>query len=79
MFRECTHPLLLNAIAIGSLYLGPKDSVAKVSDIESMSLYMLTDLGRGFMASSTYCSCNLGMSSQLYQVTSDSNFFSGNQ
>lgn len=29
MFRECTHPLLLNAIAIGSLYLGPKDAVAK--------------------------------------------------
>ncbi|OJJ86764.1 C2H2 type zinc finger domain protein [Aspergillus glaucus CBS 516.65] len=29
IFRECTHPLLLNAIAIGSLYLGPKDSVAK--------------------------------------------------
>jgi len=31
VFRECTHPLLLNAIAIGSLYLGPKDSIAKVS------------------------------------------------
>ena len=30
VFRECTHPLLLNAIAIGSLYLGPKVSVAKV-------------------------------------------------
>lgn len=30
VFRECTHPLLLNAIAIGSLYLGPKDSAAKV-------------------------------------------------
>lgn len=29
MFRECSHALLLNAIAIGSLYLGPKDSVAK--------------------------------------------------
>ncbi|KAJ5623946.1 hypothetical protein N7510_000255 [Penicillium lagena] len=29
VFRECTHPLLLNAIAIGSLYLGPNDSVAK--------------------------------------------------
>ncbi|KAJ5103859.1 hypothetical protein N7532_004388 [Penicillium argentinense] len=29
VFRECTYPLLLNAIAIGSLYLGPKDSVAK--------------------------------------------------
>ncbi|XHF98335.1 hypothetical protein AWENTII_001890 [Aspergillus wentii] len=29
VFRECTHPLLLNAIAIGSLYLGPKQSVAK--------------------------------------------------
>lgn len=31
VFRECTHPLLLNAIAIGSLYLGPKGSIAKVS------------------------------------------------
>jgi hypothetical protein len=29
VFKECTHALLLNAIAIGSLYLGPKDSVAK--------------------------------------------------
>ncbi|KAJ8203149.1 hypothetical protein LV164_006843 [Aspergillus fumigatus] len=29
VFRECTHPLLLNAMALGSLYLGPKDSVAK--------------------------------------------------
>ncbi|KAI2793312.1 hypothetical protein POX_b03366 [Penicillium oxalicum] len=29
VFRDCTHALLLNAIAIGSLYLGPPDSVAK--------------------------------------------------
>ena len=29
VFRECAHPLLLNAIAIGSLYLGPKDAVSK--------------------------------------------------
>lgn len=29
VFRECPQALLLNAIAIGSLYLGPKDSVAK--------------------------------------------------
>ncbi|KAF2719503.1 C2H2 type zinc finger domain protein [Polychaeton citri CBS 116435] len=29
IFRDCTHPLLLNAIAIGSLYLGPKDSITK--------------------------------------------------
>lgn len=29
VFRECTQPLLLNAMAIGSLYLGPKSSVAK--------------------------------------------------
>ena len=29
VFRDCTHPLLLNAIAIGSLYLGPKESIAK--------------------------------------------------
>ncbi|KAK2812254.1 hypothetical protein FQN50_001612 [Emmonsiellopsis sp. PD_5] len=29
VFRECTHPLLLSAIAIGSLYIGPKDAVAK--------------------------------------------------
>jgi hypothetical protein len=31
VFRDCTHPLLLNAIAIGSLYLGPSDAVTKVS------------------------------------------------
>ena len=30
VFRECTQPLLLNAMAIGSLYLGPKASIAKV-------------------------------------------------
>lgn len=29
VFRDCIHPLLLNAIAIGSLYLGPKDAVTK--------------------------------------------------
>ncbi|KAF2759843.1 hypothetical protein EJ05DRAFT_311899 [Pseudovirgaria hyperparasitica] len=29
VFKDCLHPLLLNAIAIGSLYLGPKDSIAK--------------------------------------------------
>ncbi|KIN02730.1 hypothetical protein OIDMADRAFT_102782 [Oidiodendron maius Zn] len=29
VFRECTKPLLLNAMAIGSLYLGPKDSIEK--------------------------------------------------
>ncbi|EXJ75426.1 uncharacterized protein A1O5_02122 [Cladophialophora psammophila CBS 110553] len=29
VFRDCAHPLLLNAIAIGSLYLGPKDAVGK--------------------------------------------------
>ncbi|KAH8812444.1 C2H2 type zinc finger domain protein [Xylogone sp. PMI_703] len=29
IFRDCTQPLLLNAIAIGSLYRGPKDSIAK--------------------------------------------------
>lgn len=31
VFRDCAHPLLLNAIAIGSLYLGPSDAVTKVS------------------------------------------------
>jgi hypothetical protein len=29
VFKDCTHPLLLNAIAIGSLYIGPKSAVAK--------------------------------------------------
>jgi hypothetical protein len=32
VFRDYMPPLLLNAIAIGSLYLGPKDVVAKVSN-----------------------------------------------
>ena len=31
VFQDCVHPLLLNAIAIGSLYLCPSDAVAKVS------------------------------------------------
>lgn len=29
VLSDCTHPLLLNAIAIGSLYLGTPDAVAK--------------------------------------------------
>jgi hypothetical protein len=29
VFRDCAQPLLLNAIAIGSLYLGAKDALAK--------------------------------------------------
>lgn len=29
VYRDCSHSLLLNAIALGSLYLGPADSVAK--------------------------------------------------
>lgn len=29
VYRDCSHSLLLNAIALGSLYLGPTDSVAK--------------------------------------------------
>ena len=31
VFRDCAHPLLFNAVAIGSLYLGPSDAVTKVS------------------------------------------------
>lgn len=30
VFKDCIQPLLLNAMAIGSLYLGPKASIAKV-------------------------------------------------
>lgn len=30
VFRDWTHPLLLNAIALGSLYIGQKGYVAKV-------------------------------------------------
>jgi hypothetical protein len=29
VLSDCTHPLLLNAIALGSLYLGSNDAVAK--------------------------------------------------
>ncbi len=36
VFRECTQPLLLNAMAIGSLYLGPKSSVAKVDGLGTL-------------------------------------------
>jgi hypothetical protein len=51
VFRECTQPLLLNAMAIGSLYLGPKNSIAKVTTQSfSEQLGMLnTYLGRGIM------------------------------
>ena len=29
VYRDCSSPLLLNAIAMGSLYLGPRESIAK--------------------------------------------------
>ena len=43
VFRECTHPLLLNAMALGSLYLGPKDSVTKVGRLIRMLTFFFTD------------------------------------
>ncbi|RJE22752.1 hypothetical protein PHISCL_04897 [Aspergillus sclerotialis] len=63
VFRECTHPLLLNAIAIGSLYLGPKDSVAKVGFtlLKLGFLLTLAFTGRDLMAAGTYGSGNFSM------------------
>lgn len=63
VFRECTHPLLLNAMALGSLYLGPKDSVAKVScPCRKRSHKIVNDItGGSVMAASTYCRCYFGM------------------
>lgn len=42
VFRQCSPPLLLNAIAIGSLFLGTKEASAKVARIFSHFLARLT-------------------------------------
>lgn len=64
VFRECTHPLLLNAMALGSLYLGPKDAVAKVSCPGRRKNHKIVNdiVGGSVMAAGTYCCCYLGMS-----------------
>lgn len=41
VFKDCTPPLLLNAIALGSLFLGPRDAIAKVSRILPASSFTL--------------------------------------
>ena len=51
VFRECTHPLLINAIAIGSLYLGPKDSIAKGEALWRLSHTAIATSVRLFSAS----------------------------
>jgi hypothetical protein len=62
VFRECTQPLLLNAMAIGSLYLGPKSSIAKV--IYPSRLYYFNKLtyspGRGVVEACTCCCDDFG-------------------
>ena len=42
VFRDSIHPLLLNAIAIGSLYLGPKDAIAKGESLWRLAHIALT-------------------------------------
>ncbi|GMG26207.1 unnamed protein product [Aspergillus oryzae] len=61
VFRECTHPLLLNAMALGSLYLGPKDAVAKVSCPGRRKNHKIVNdiVGGSVMAAGTYCCCYL--------------------
>jgi Fungal specific transcription factor domain len=39
VFRDCTHPVLLNAIAIGSLFMSPRDTVAKVTYLPALLAY----------------------------------------
>jgi len=62
VFRDNTHPLLLNAIAIGSLYLGPKNAIKKVRSFcttEFVSVLTIL-IGRSVVAAGTYRSDNLG-------------------
>jgi hypothetical protein len=62
VFRECTQPLLLNAMAIGSLYLGPKNSIAKVirTPLYDAFKILIFRSGRSSMETCTCCRHDLG-------------------
>lgn len=62
VFRESTQPLLLNAMAIGSLYLGPKDSIAKVSRNSTVQLFSLLIINRV----KPYGGCHILQLPQMY-------------
>jgi hypothetical protein len=57
VFRECSPPLLLNAIAIGSLFLGNKEASAKVP-VPALKIGDCSDvIGRCTLAARTHCCC----------------------
>lgn len=60
VFKDWTHPLLLNAIALGSLFAGKKDYVRKVWLQNHCRVSKLTSEGRSSMAAGAYSCCNFG-------------------
>jgi hypothetical protein len=60
VFKDWTHPLLLNAIALGSLFMGKNDYVAKVTFPTRSEIKLLTFQGRNLVATRSHRSCNLG-------------------
>jgi hypothetical protein len=59
VFRECSPPLLLNAIAIGSLFLGTKEASTKVIFSTAYLIIYSQMIGRRALAPCTYCCCNI--------------------
>jgi hypothetical protein len=59
VFRECSPPLLLNAIAIGSMFLGTKEASTKVQMLALHFEHNSLNVGRCIVASCTYCYCNI--------------------
>ena len=62
VFRDWTHPLLLNAIALGSLYVGQKGNIVKVGEAvtDQNSIHDSALPGRNFMALGTHRRCDIG-------------------
>lgn len=59
VYRDCSAPLLLNAIALGSLFLGTEYATATVIHLTEQILTSLTSVpGRVSVALSTHYHCN---------------------
>jgi hypothetical protein len=68
VYRDCSAHLLLNAIALGSLFLGTEDATGKVSVLKTGFVFKLREakpsLGRSFVETRTYSYC-------YFMVTND--------
>jgi Fungal specific transcription factor domain len=69
IFREWTHPLLLNAIALGSRFMFQKESSVKVCRVfHSCECFsdQVKRVGRSIMATGTHCCSNIGELAHTY-------------